>query len=256
MNKVLIIDDDVFLTTLYAKLLRGEGLEVNVANSGDEAFALIADSRPDLIVLDLHMPGMHGTDVLRAIRSDERFQRIRVIIFATGYIKSLMAEVCDLDVHKVFSKMKCKPRSLVAEIKESLASIKQEPVPVPEKKSALEAGAELLREPEKERLSTWIERLRTDDRAEARRVCLLHLYRITRNDMLSAISMAATTSEGKLGRALKTLLEDLYDHPQRIQDSTVESLEQALQKLMSFNEKKIDAKLDSETTLQDVLKGL
>ena len=255
MNKVLIIDDDVFLTALYAKLLRGEGLEVDVANSGDAALALIADSRPDLIVLDLHMPGMHGTDVLRAMRADERLQHIRVIIFATGYIKSLMSEVCDLGVHKVFSKMKCKPRALVAEIKESLASIKHEAVQVPEKKSALEAGAEHLGNTGKEHLSTWIERLRTDGRAEARRVCLLHLYRITRKDMLAAISMAATTSEGKLGRALKKLLEDLYDHPQRIQDSTVESLEQALQKLMSFNEKARAAKLDSETTLQDVLKG-
>lgn len=256
MNKVLIIDDDIFLTELYVRLLKNEGLEVDVANSGAEALVRIADFCPHLVVLDLHMPGMNGTDVLRAIRNDSRFQCMPVIIFATGYEKSLMAEVGDLGPHKVFSKMKCKPRVLVAEIKDSLECLKREASQVLEARSGLEAGAEQIQDPGKDQLSIWLERLRTDVRPEALRVCLLYLYRIMLADILRAKGMDAVSPEGALGLALEKLMEELYENPQRIQDSTVESLEQACTKLLVLGEECCAVKLDSEAMLQDVLKRL
>lgn len=120
MKKVVIVDDDVFLTGLYEKLLRKEGLAVEVVNSATEALSRISDFQPDLVVLDLNMPDMQGTDVLRAMREDAGLRHIRVIVFATGYINTLISEVSDLEAYKVLSKMKCKPLALVAEIKESL----------------------------------------------------------------------------------------------------------------------------------------
>lgn len=257
MNKVLIIDDDTFLTELYSRLMQSEGLDVEVANSGAEALALLSTSQPDLIVLDLHMPGMHGTEVLSAIRNNARLQHIPVIIFATGYMKSMISQVGDLGVHKVFSKMKCKPRVLLAEIKDSFANLEEKAVSQTfETRSALEVGIVDMQDPGKDQLRIWIERLGTDERPDARRVCLLYLYRMMREDIFFAMGLGELTPEGKLGCALKKLLEDLYDTPQLIHDSTVESLQHALDKLLSLNDTKRSAKLESEELLRDVLKGL
>jgi len=259
MKKVLIVDDDVFLTGLYEKLLRNEGLEVEVANSGITGIERVSDFRPDLVVLDLHMPDLHGTEVLQAIRKNAELQHIRVIVFATGYIKSLVNEVVDLGVHKVFSKMKCKPRALVAEIKESLETIKAAPAApqVQQSISALETGAEHIGDvPGIDEQSTWIERLRNDGREKVRQVCLLHLFSMIQNDINCALEFDETSTEHKLGRALKKLMEDLFEKPQLVTASTIASLEQAMEKLLNFTRKRRDEPLESEAALQELLQGL
>lgn len=255
MKKVLIVDDDVFLTGLYATLLQKEGVKVDVVNSGTDALNWLSTSTPDLIVLDIHMPGMKGTDVLRAIRNDMRLSHLYVIVFATGYLKSLVSEVGELGVQKVISKMKCRPRSLVAEIKDSLASL-EEAAAVPEVKSDLEIAVEHIENPDNEDCSVWLERLHSDSRDEARRICLLHIYSMYRGPIMLAMRSDALSPEGKLGRALKKLLDDLYDHPHLIQDSTAESLGQALRKLQGLNADVKKVQLESEAMLKDVLDGL
>jgi CheY-like chemotaxis protein len=254
MKKVLMIDDDIFLTSLYAKLMQREGLEIEVVNSGADALIRLPIYKPDLVILDLHMPGMHGADLLRAIRNDKRFQNLPVIIFATGYLQSLVSEVEGLGVHKVFSKMKCKPRMLVAEIKESLASLKQAQ-PTLRTLPSLDDAIEDIEDVGRDQLFTWLERLRTDTRSEARRVCLLHLYGIVREEICATMELDERSPEGRLGRALKKLLEDLYNNPDLIRDSTVESLEQALQKVMAIEVTPNNAQLESELMLQDILKA-
>lgn len=258
MNKVLIIDDDIFLTELYVRLLEKEGIEVEVANSGDEALVQVANFCPNLVVLDLHMPGMNGVDVLRSIRNDKRFQHMPVIVFATGYEKSLMAEVGDLGAHKVFSKMKCKPRVLVAEIKETLENLEQEPPQIFEEWSELEVEAEQMEDEEIDELSSWIERLRVDVRPEARRLFLLHIYRIMLEDIHCAMEMDDASPGRSLGVALKKLMEELYEAPHTIQDSTLEALEKACAKLrvLGGENRGVATKPDSEAMLQDVLKRI
>ena len=123
MKKILIIDDDVFLTSLYTNLLQAAGLKVSTANSGTEGLKQLPAFKPDLAVLDLHMPDVSGVDVLRTMRGHAQLKEIPVIVFTNGYVQTLTAQLGDLEVHKIFSKLQCKPRQLVEEIKESLASL-------------------------------------------------------------------------------------------------------------------------------------
>ncbi|MDF7798012.1 response regulator [Pontiellaceae bacterium B1224] len=254
MKKVLLIDDDVFLTSLYTNLLQREGLEVDVVNSGTDALTRLPAFLPDVVVLDLHMPGMHGVDLLRSIRNDARFQQLPVIIFATGYLQSLISEVGDLGVYKVFSKMKCKPRVLVAEIKELLESLKQAH-PAPETVPSLEDAIGDKADLGEEQLISWLQRLKADPRTETRRVCLRHLYGIVREKICTAMELDELSPEGSLGRALKKLLDDLYNNPDLIRDSTLESLEQALRKVLAIQVTS-NTQLESEAMLQDLLKKL
>lgn len=68
MKNILIIEDDVSIGNLEEKALRKAGYGVSRAYSGTEALLLLSASRPDLVLLDLMLPGLDGEAVLRGIR--------------------------------------------------------------------------------------------------------------------------------------------------------------------------------------------
>ncbi len=82
MNKVLIVDDDPDIRTLYRLVLRQEGLEVIEAENGQEALDKIQAEAPSLVLLDIMMPGMDGYEVCRRLRSDPRTARLPVLMFS------------------------------------------------------------------------------------------------------------------------------------------------------------------------------
>jgi two-component system OmpR family response regulator len=68
--RVLVVDDEDYITDLIAVGLRFVGFEVDTAADGREALAKVLSTRPDLIVLDVAMPGMDGFEVLQRLRRD------------------------------------------------------------------------------------------------------------------------------------------------------------------------------------------
>ena len=77
--KVLTIDDDPAMTELIGLLLRSYGLDVVSANDGEIGLELARKEQPDLIMLDLTMPGVDGWQVCKKIRS---FSKVPVIILS------------------------------------------------------------------------------------------------------------------------------------------------------------------------------
>jgi two-component system response regulator (stage 0 sporulation protein F) len=69
--KVLIVEDEPALRKLYDLELRREGYEVSTARNGPEALARVEAARPDLVVLDVRLPGMDGLEVLERILERE-----------------------------------------------------------------------------------------------------------------------------------------------------------------------------------------
>ncbi len=67
-KKILLVDDEENIRDLYAAELAEEGYKVTTAASGEEALSLMERLRPDLITLDIRMPGMGGIEALREIR--------------------------------------------------------------------------------------------------------------------------------------------------------------------------------------------
>lgn len=68
MKKIAVIDDDVYIGNMLEELLNREGYSVIRAYSGTEALLLLSSQRPDLVLLDLMLPGLRGEDVLPQIR--------------------------------------------------------------------------------------------------------------------------------------------------------------------------------------------
>jgi len=69
MERILVVEDDLNIANLLRVYLKREGYEAHVANDGREGLRLFGEIEPDLVVLDLMLPGLHGRDVCRAIRT-------------------------------------------------------------------------------------------------------------------------------------------------------------------------------------------
>ncbi|KAG8459005.1 hypothetical protein KFE25_006550 [Diacronema lutheri] len=83
---VLVVDDDESLRSAIARYLRASGFAVREAASGDEGLALARGERPQLIVLDVMMPGLSGIDTLEQLRADAALATTPVILLtARGF---------------------------------------------------------------------------------------------------------------------------------------------------------------------------
>jgi two-component system, OmpR family, phosphate regulon response regulator PhoB len=80
--RVLVVDDDEAVRTLASWQLESDGFTVAQAGDGDEALAAIGTERPDLVVLDLTMPGLGGLDVLRRVRGAATTERLPIIVLS------------------------------------------------------------------------------------------------------------------------------------------------------------------------------
>jgi CheY-like chemotaxis protein len=77
---VLIVEDDARLSEIFSLTLQAAGYQTECITDGAVALARLAESVPDLVVLDLHLPNVDGTDILRHIRADERLVRVPVLL--------------------------------------------------------------------------------------------------------------------------------------------------------------------------------
>ena len=80
MAKVLLIEDDIFLSSLLKNRLQKEGIEVLLAKDGKEALTTLKSTKPDLILLDLILPEKSGFEVMENMRSDPQFQGAPIIV--------------------------------------------------------------------------------------------------------------------------------------------------------------------------------
>ena len=87
-----IIDDDKQITSFFAYVLELADFETEIAYDGQSALQKLQTTVPHLITLDMYLPDMFGSDILRQIRQDPRLERTWVIV-ATGEGKTLEASI-------------------------------------------------------------------------------------------------------------------------------------------------------------------
>lgn len=99
--RVLYIDDDIEDIEIFSEAVSviNPSIEFVSANSGREALTLLqeSDSLPSHIVLDVNMPGMDGKSCLREIRSEKKFDRIKIFIYSTNSFPRDVEEMEALD---------------------------------------------------------------------------------------------------------------------------------------------------------------
>ncbi|MFA6172854.1 MAG: response regulator [Kiritimatiellales bacterium] len=250
MKSILLIDDDQFVTTLYKAKLQSEGFEVNAAHNGNEALEKLGQSRPDVIVLDLNMPGITGAELLKAIRAVPLWQHIPVIVFSSGYIKALVEETTKLGVHKFFAKAQCPPKMLISEIKDLLSKMTSAESHLP---ADAEAAPEALTIDD---IPALLELFTASEDPAMLHTVLLKIYKASRDYITRALEANDGTVQGQLGHALEKLFEDLYAHPEHITESTKHTLAAGLRKLGRIDAEKSKPALESELALKGLLRSL
>jgi two-component system response regulator MtrA len=122
-SRVLVVDDDPALAEMLTIVLRGEGFDTAVVADGTRALPALREMRPDVVLLDLMLPGMNGIDVCRAIRSESGVP-IVMLTAKTDTVDVVLGLESGADdyVMKPF-----KPKELVARIRARVRRTDAEP---------------------------------------------------------------------------------------------------------------------------------
>ncbi|NJO93876.1 MAG: response regulator [Hydrococcus sp. RM1_1_31] len=83
MGTALVVDDSSTERQIISSCLQNEGINVLIATSGEEALEKIKDTRPDVIVLDVVLPGRSGFEICRELKAETSTRSIPVIICST-----------------------------------------------------------------------------------------------------------------------------------------------------------------------------
>ena len=84
LASILIVDDEATWLKELSQILTGAGYDVREAESGEKALELLAACKPDLVLLDIGMPGIGGLEVFRRMKENEAGRRVPVILFSEG----------------------------------------------------------------------------------------------------------------------------------------------------------------------------
>ena len=93
MSRVLIIEDNVRNLKLVRDSLQGNGYETLEASTAEAGIAMALEQGPDLVLMDIQLPGMNGIDALKALRADSRTAAIPVV--------AVTASVTSRDVERI-----------------------------------------------------------------------------------------------------------------------------------------------------------
>src|SRR3954463_2576248 len=80
VKKVLVVDDDPTILTIASNRLQTESIQTFVANDGVEGLHMAREHRPDVVVLDLMMPKMHGYTLIQEIRNDPSLTHVKILV--------------------------------------------------------------------------------------------------------------------------------------------------------------------------------
>ena len=135
MPQVLLIDDDIELCALHQEILQSEGFDVALAYDGESGVEAMAGSPPDIVVLDVMMPGMGGVEALRQIRRSSSVPILMLTARGDDVDRIVGLELGADD----YVTKPCTPRELVARLRAILRRVTDRGGP--ETASALRTGA-------------------------------------------------------------------------------------------------------------------
>jgi len=121
MNEsILLVEDDSFLTDIYTIKLKEAGFSIRTALNRDQCFERIEEEMPDIVLLDVVLPSVCGIDILKEIKADHKYDKIKVIILSNLGQKEEIEEGIKLGAEKYLIKADNTPSQVVKEIKEIL----------------------------------------------------------------------------------------------------------------------------------------
>lgn len=120
MKKILIIEDDPFLSEMYLTKFQESGFKVEIAVNGQEGIEKIIKTRPDLILLDIVLPKTDGFEVLKKVKGDKDLKKIPIVLLTNLGQKNEVEKGLALGADEYIIKAHFTPTAVVAKVKELL----------------------------------------------------------------------------------------------------------------------------------------
>ena len=127
MSRVLIVEDDPDIASLVDRYLQKAGFSTEVLTSGRDALKGIADRPPDLIVLDVMLPGVDGLEICRAVRAGPKTANVPIIMLTARAEESERIVGLELGADDYIAKP-FSPNELVARVRALLRRVNRQPV--------------------------------------------------------------------------------------------------------------------------------
>ena len=121
MARVLLVEDDETIQSAYGLALQQDGFTVDLAGNAAGAQKLADEHQPDVILLDLLMPGISGLEFLADYDVQKEHPDAKVIVFTNLSGQGTVKRALDLGAAKVLTKSEYTPKLITAVIKEVLA---------------------------------------------------------------------------------------------------------------------------------------
>ena len=122
---ILVVDDYQDAREMYAEYLQFSGFRVAEARNGNEAVEKAFELRPDLILMDLSLPGKDGWEATRELKSDDRTRHIPVVAL-TGHALAGASEGAKKAGCDSFVTKPCLPDDLVVEVRRMLSAVQKQ----------------------------------------------------------------------------------------------------------------------------------
>ena len=116
-KKIIWVEDDKLIGTILGKKLTSSGFDLILANNGEEAFEDLKRIIPDIIILDILLPGMNGFDILQKLKMDERLKKIPVMILSNTSKPSDVEKAQVLGADKYLVKAAASLDEIVGEVR-------------------------------------------------------------------------------------------------------------------------------------------
>lgn len=122
MAKVLLIEDDPFIRSVYENILTKENYEVVLAKDGTEGLAIAKADEPDLIILDMLMPGLDGIEFLEKYNLKAKHPNVKVIVLSNMLIQDKVDRAIELGASNYKTKALFSPREMMDLVRDTLKS--------------------------------------------------------------------------------------------------------------------------------------
>ena len=258
MKNILIIEDDAVVANVYRNKLAVEGYKVEVAADGEIGLRIMRTFRPNLIILDLMLPGISGVDVIKEVRAEADFAKTPIIVFSNTYLTNLIQDAWRAGANKCLSKSSCTPKDVIEVVRNSIgesgAMTQQKPAAgteaAPAKPVALTSENDAafqqdLRKTFIENLPATLTALRAGMmglvKADTELLKLKQVYELYR--LVHALNgnsgIAGLVQIAHMSSAFEALLKEIYEKPKNINQSTTRTVAAAVDFLGLLFEKGI-----------------
>ena len=246
MKNILIIEDDEVVANVYRNKLAVDGYKVEVAADGESGLRIMRTFRPNLIILDLMLPGISGVDVIKEVRNEADFAKTPIIVFSNTYLTNLIQDAWRAGANKCLSKSSCTPKDVIEVVRHTIgdsgAMVQQKTAgteAAPAKPAAHTAENDAafqqdLRKTFVENLPATLAALRasmmTLIKADTETLKLKQVYELYRlaHSLNSNSGLAGLVQIAHMSSAFEALLKEIYEKPKIINSSTIRTVAAAV----------------------------